>query len=81
MRSQWCRLATVLLAAALPFLLWAGMCGWDAVIFGRPMLDRVSESGRFAFYVGRQLALWATPVWLLVGLVGLWVGRAMRHDS
>ncbi len=80
-RSLWIGPAAVLLAAALPVLLWIAMSAWDAVIFSRPMFDRVSESGRFGFYVGGHLALWATPVWLLAGLAGLYVGKAMRNDS
>ena len=74
-------LAAVLLAGSLPTLLWLALSIRDALVFGRPVFDRVSESGRFGFYVGGQLAIWAAPLWLLAGLGGLWIGRRNRNRN
>lgn len=77
----WVRVAAVGVAASLPVLLWLMLGVRDAVRFGYPVFERVTESGRFWFYAGSGLALTATPVWLLVGLCGLWIGARKRKRN
>ncbi|HXH54098.1 MAG TPA: hypothetical protein VNH53_11830 [Sphingomicrobium sp.] len=71
----WQRVAAVVLAASLPLLAWLILSVKDSLVFDRPVFDLESESGRFGFYVGLILAAVATPVWLLAGLLGAWLGR------
>jgi len=77
----WVRLLVVLAAASMPVLLWLMLGVRDALRFGDPVFDRVTESGRFWFYVGSQLALFATPVWLLAGIGGLWIGARRQKRN
>jgi len=77
----WVRMVAVSVAASLPILLWLMLGVRDAARFGYPVFERVTESGRFWFYAGSGLALVATPVWLLAGLCGLWIGARKRKRN
>lgn len=69
----------VVLAGCLPGLLWLAMSVHDALRSGRPVLDLVSKSGRFAFYVGGGAVAWATPIWLLTGAAGVLIGKSRKE--
>ena len=69
------------MATILPLLLWLIFLVKDALAFGHPIFDLVSENGRFGFYNGLILVGFATPVWFLVALVGSYVGRRRQREK
>ena len=76
--EAWRRWCAVAVAASLPLQIWLVMWVRDAIILGYGF-GLEGESARFGFYVGLSLAAWATPVWLLAGLIGCWFGARARR--
>ena len=78
--EPWRRWCAVAVAASLPFQIWLVMWVRDAVVLGYGF-GLEAESARFGFYVGLSLAGWATPTWLLAGLLGCWSGVKARRKG
>lgn len=68
-----------MIAASLPLQFWLVMGIREEILWGDGLIRLKTESGRFGFYMGLLYAVAATPIWMLIGLLGLRVGEALRY--